>query len=148
MLQREKLAHEGGKASADSSPPPHQQPSQQRMTIRWCRLFCNPNVRWFFAVDCSVLQQHLPTPRHTGHIGRSIRRCTSALRPKIDIMIWRAMHEYVNFVHGPQKPYRSLLPRTGLIYVRCAAQCDYARPQVRICTARGRFTDGTRQGNH
>ena len=36
-------------------------------------------------------------------------------------MIWRALHEYVNVVHGPEKPYRSLLPRTGLIYVRCAA---------------------------
>ena len=35
------------------------------------------------------------------------------------IMIWRALHEYVNFVHGPEKPYRSLLPRTDLIYGRC-----------------------------
>ena len=37
-------------------------------------------------------------------------------------MIWRALHEYVNFVHGPEKQYRSSLPRTGLIYGRCGAQ--------------------------
>ena len=24
------------------------------------------------------------------------------------IMIWRALHEYVNFVHDPEKQYRSL----------------------------------------
>ena len=37
------------------------------------------------------------------------------------IMIWRALHEYANFVHGPEKPYRSLLPRTGLICLGAAA---------------------------
>eukprot|EP01048_Picozoa_sp_COSAG05_P008278 COSAG05_NODE_623_length_8291_cov_4.353394_6_plen_96_part_00 len=37
-------------------------------------------------------------------------------------MIWRTLHEYVNFVHGPEKQYRSLLPYyrvQALFYVRC-----------------------------
>ena len=40
------------------------------------------------------------TVLHTGHIRRSIRRCS--------IRIWRALHEYVNFVQGPENQYRSL----------------------------------------
>ena len=36
------------------------------------------------------------------------------------ITIWRALHEYVNVVHGPkQKRTGPFLPRAGLIYGRC-----------------------------
>ena len=63
---------------------------------------------------------------HTGHIRRSIRRfqiesCSNRVlgldlnigpqtenRLKKLMSIWRALHEYVNVVHDPEKQYRSL----------------------------------------
>ena len=44
----------------------------------------------------------------------SMAKCNLYIGPQTEnrlkklISIWRALHEYVNFVHGPQKAYRSL----------------------------------------